>query len=367
MKNSNGIAAIAAAMLTLMLLAVATSRLIYPFDVGHYEACIRTPALLSAEGHNPYASATQPPFVMAPYGYLYYLLVGVGLRLSGLQFWFGRALTILSAAICLFCVVRIATSLTRNREAVWLAVLSFLSAITLHHWLGVHRPDLPALAVAFAGLTLVFDLAEKAGRIRPRAPLVLMMAVLLLAGAFFFKQTAILPAMVAVARCWQIDRRRLAIFIAGAGLILTAMAMLLLNATSGGQYFWQHFTLMQQVPHSYATSRRWVFSLFKMPAVWITASVIGAALLLEIQRVRGAENSPRLAQFNRFLKSPRSLIVLYFISTAIFGFITSARQGSYISYHLETLMAASIVVAVAWDNLAARFNRRFVYQALVLA
>src|SRR5690349_24320096 len=106
--NSTQLAAIAAAILAVILLAVGASRLIYPFDVGHYEACIWTPSLLSTKGSNPYAFATRPPFVMAPYGYVYYLLVGIGLRVFGLQLWFGRVLTILAAVVCLICIFRIA-------------------------------------------------------------------------------------------------------------------------------------------------------------------------------------------------------------------------------------------------------------------
>ena len=90
------------AMLVLLLMGISVSRIVYPFDVGHFEACVWTPALLSAEGKNPYAYATQEPFVMAPYGYLYYLTVGVGLRLFGWQFWFGRTLTVFSAAVALW-------------------------------------------------------------------------------------------------------------------------------------------------------------------------------------------------------------------------------------------------------------------------
>lgn len=351
MSSSTNVAAVAAAILIVMLLAVGASRLVYPFDVGHYEACIWTPSLISATGGNPYSFATLPPFVMAPYGYAYYLLVGLGLRVFGLQLWFGRVLTILAAAVCLVCVVRIAFILTRNRQAVWLAALAFLSAITLHHWLGVHRPDLPALALAFAGLTVVFDLANGNDRITPRA----LLAVLLLAGAFFFKQTAILPAAVAVALCWQTGRRKLAVFIAGAGLAFAAAVMLILNQTSDGQYFWQHFTLMQQVPHSYATSWRWVLSIFRTPATWVIAGIIGVALLVEIRRRTWERSASSL------------LVILHFIGAAIFGFVTSARQGSYISYHLETFIVGSIVVALAWDKLTRFVDRQLVFQMLVAA
>jgi hypothetical protein len=215
--------------------------------------------------------------------------------------------------------------------------------------------------VALTGLALIFDLANEANqadRITPRA----VLAVLLLASAFFFKQTAILPAVVAVACCWQAGRPKLAVFVAGAGLIFTVVAMLLLNTTSDGQYFWQHFTLMQQTPHSYARAWQWVFSILRTPAIWISLGIFAAAPWWEVRRLVDQSEKP-----GRPVQSPRLLFVLYFLLAAIFGFITSARQGSYISYHLEASMAGSVIVALAWDRLAPYFNRRFLYQALVAA
>src|SRR5262249_6175240 len=99
-----------------LLLSVSASRLIYPFDVDHFEACVWTPALLSWQGESPYAYATLEPFVMAPYGYFYYLTIGVGLRLFGWQFWFGRALTVLSAVVCVICVAGVTRAVTSDRR-----------------------------------------------------------------------------------------------------------------------------------------------------------------------------------------------------------------------------------------------------------
>src|SRR5262245_8936380 len=148
-----------------LLLSISVSRLIYPFDVGHFEACIWTPALLTAQEENPYAYATREPFVMAPYGYFYYLTIGMGLRLFGWQFWFGRALTVLSAAACVICVASVTQAVTRDRRAVVVGVSWLLSTITMFHWIGVHRPDLPALALAFAALALAFAEGDARDRI----------------------------------------------------------------------------------------------------------------------------------------------------------------------------------------------------------
>ncbi|MEK7829896.1 MAG: hypothetical protein AAB401_02360, partial [Acidobacteriota bacterium] len=74
-------ATLATALLALLLLGVGISRLVYPFDVGHFEACIWTPAIFAARGENPYDIALREPFATAPYGYFYYLTVGAGLRM----------------------------------------------------------------------------------------------------------------------------------------------------------------------------------------------------------------------------------------------------------------------------------------------
>jgi hypothetical protein len=89
--------------LSLLLGALSVSRLTYPFDVGHFEACVWTPSMMSAEGRNPYQFALREPFVMAPYGYFYYLLVWKQLSSSryGARYGGDRRYLYL-AIICLF-------------------------------------------------------------------------------------------------------------------------------------------------------------------------------------------------------------------------------------------------------------------------
>jgi 4-amino-4-deoxy-L-arabinose transferase-like glycosyltransferase len=139
-KNSGtrGVALAIVALVT-SLIGVSLSRLVYPYDVGYYEAVVWEPSLLAANGLNHYNYALRPPFVMAPYGYLYYLMIGLGLRLFGLQLWLGRLTSILAAAIIVICIWRISGSLTREPQAAAFAVVVFLSSITLQSWIAVQR------------------------------------------------------------------------------------------------------------------------------------------------------------------------------------------------------------------------------------
>ncbi len=330
-------------VLGVLLFGISVSRLIYPFDVGHFEACIWTPALLSAQGENPYAYATREPFVMAPYGYFYYLAVGVGLRFFGWQFWFGRGLTVLAAVVCVFCIASIARAITSDRRAVTIGVLWFLSTITLFHWIGAHRPDLIALALAFAALALVF-----AGRdARDRIGLRTLLVIALLTSAVFFKQTALAPIAVVVARYWQSGMiRQAGAVICGVGL-LGAVIAAALELSSGGGFLWQHFTLMRHTPHDYADALHWVASLLKSPSTWIASGLIVAAV---VRRFDPAVFSSRL-NFKKWLRSPECLVGCYLIIALVFAFITSARRGAYINYYLEASMVGAIAVAMAWRQL----------------
>ncbi|HKQ74783.1 MAG TPA: hypothetical protein VJ810_13910 [Blastocatellia bacterium] len=326
-----------------LLLGVGLSRVIYPFDVGHFEACIWTPALLSAQGESPYAYATREPFVMAPYGYFYYLTIGAGLRLFGWQFWFGRALTVLSAVLCVICVGAIARAITRDRLAMVVGVLWLLSTITMFHWIGAHRPDLPALALAFSALALCFAKDEARDRIGART---LLIAVLLTL-AFFFKQTSLLPIAAVVARYWQRRKIKQAVAVAcGVGLLGTIIAAVI-ELGSGGGYFWQHFTLMRSTPHSYADALHWVGSLLKSPSTWIATGLGSLALC------RGFDPAVFASwlEFKKWLRSPECLIGGYSIVALAFAFVTSARRGSYINYYLEASMVVAIAVAMACRRL----------------
>jgi hypothetical protein len=352
--DKSGLGALIA--LASLLCGISISRLIYPFDVGHFEACIWTPALLSAQGENPYAYATREPFVMAPYGYFYYLAVGVGLRLFGWQFWFGRALTVLAAIVCVVCVASIARTVTSDRRGAMVGVLWLLSTITMFHWVGVHRPDLIALALSFGALALVF--AEDGAR--DREGLRALLVIGLLTMAVFFKQTALSPIAVVVARRLQVGKfKQAGVVVFGVGA-LGAIIAAAIELTSGGGYLWQHFTLMRRTPHSYADALHWVMSLLKSPSTWIAAGLIVAAV------VRRFDSSLFLSwpEFRKWLRSPQSLIGCYLIVALVFAFVTSARRGAYINYYLEASMIGAIVVAMAWRRLASQERPRWLYPAI---
>lgn len=88
----------------LLTLLVGLSRILYPRDVGQYEADVWAPADAIARGHTPYhmSSATSPPYVVASYGPVYHGLIAVGIRLFGDQFAFGRGVGLIASLAAIY-------------------------------------------------------------------------------------------------------------------------------------------------------------------------------------------------------------------------------------------------------------------------
>jgi len=321
-----------AVLLGVSLLGLASSRLFYPFDTGNYEAFIWSPSQLAISGQNPYSFALSPPFVMAPYGIVYYELIGLGTQLFGLQLWFGRLASVLAAAICLVCIWRITASLTDDARAPWYGVIAFMSSATLQSWLSVQRPDLVSLAMAFVAVALVFTTNWKTNSAASRIVIVLV----LLVAAFFTKQTTLVPVAVVVARLWQVRERRRAVMLLIGFAALCLSVMVWLNGNSGGGYLWEHWTHAIRLPFDFKRAFGALLAVCKNPATWVLAGTYFLALYESRKSLREV---PKV--------SARWLLVIYLLIAFLFGFVSSARLGANINYYLEASIIASIVFAVA--------------------
>jgi hypothetical protein len=345
-------------LIALMAAGIAVSRLAYPFDVGLWEGVVWEPARLIASGHNPYNFGARPPFVMAPYGPIYYLIVGLGLNLFGHQFWFGRALSVVAMCVCLVCVARLATILTRrndeaagNREAAPVAMLAVLSSLSVQYWIAVQRPDLIALAFAFAGLTIVFQARPEApDRITARSWVV----VALFVAAYLCKQTVFLPVGVAALRYFQLRKPKQAVFILGMTVAVCTLVVLALNVFGEGGHFWQHFVLASDVPRRMKQIVRNSQIMLGAATTWIMLLVIIVPVLVWLARSfigREAKLSVNRSSLLDALKSPATLIWAYLVAASTIALATSSLVGAYINYWLEPSLVASIVFALIWTRI----------------
>lgn len=325
-----------AVLLGASLLGLSSSRFFYPFDTGNYEAFIWSPSQLAISGQNPYGFALRPPYVMAPYGIVYYGLIGLGTRLFGLQLWFGRLASLVAAAICLICIARITSSLTDDDKAPWYGAIAFMSFVTVQSWISVQRPDLVSLAMAFVAVAIVFTTKWETNNGGSRIVVVLV----LLVAAFLTKHTTLLPLAVVVARLWQLRQRRRAVILLVGFAALCASVMIWLNINSGGGYVWEHWTHASRLAFDFKRAFGALLALCKIPSTLVLAGTC-FLVLYEFRKNLGKASST----------SAKSLLLLYLLIAFLFAFVSSARRGANINYYLESSIIASIVFALALSRI----------------
>ena len=325
-------------ILGLLLLSVVVSRVIYPYDVGYLEAFSWVPAGHLLEGKNPYSFATTPPYSMTPYGVIYYALMALGVKLFGLQIWFGRLLSVIAFAVCVWSVTRITRHLTNSKRASAVALLVSLALFPAQSWIAVMRSDLIAVAFAFAALALVFTSDEK-DRVGPaRVTWIVTLAL----AAFFTKHTVALSVLIIVLRFVQLNKLRDAYLFSALFLVLGGAVMFLLNYTSGGGYIWHHFIHASTLPFSFENFRYGVVAVISTP----TFIVFAAALVVFLWRAKKSLRGGFTA-----LRSGWSLIFLYLVLSFVAASISSGRVGSNVNYFLENSFVIAIVCGLIYQTL----------------
>lgn len=318
------------ALTVVVFVVLGVARLLYPYDIGEYEANAWAPALLLAHLHNPYTAslALHPPYLASAYGPLYYLIVGIGIRAFGLQFWLFRLISIASGLGAAAFIFRIARRLTGNRTPAQLAAAAFLAQWPVMAWDGVQRPDMLALALVLAGLDLM---------LRPRDELRRWHAVsaaAALVAALFTRQTYVIPPLFAVAWFITIGKRRdLAWFVltflcVGGGLFA------LLDLTSHGGLLTSLFTNQSGAASSIGQLRSNLESVLESPASWAVALAAPLSCALAVRRY---------AVVQRELARASLLLVAYAALAAVLAAVTSARAGANMNYWIEPLAIGALL------------------------
>jgi hypothetical protein len=325
-----------------LLVLVIISRLIYPFDIGHLEAFNWMPATHLLEGKNPYAFAFTPPYSMTPYGIVYYALLAIGIKFFGFNLWWGRFLSVLAFAVCVWAAVKITKKLTTGKEASRAALLVALALFPAQAWIAMVRSDLLGLAFAFAAVCLVLTVGKDARLSAGR-----LAAVTLLAGAALFtKHTLLLPIGIIFLRFLQLSKWREAVIFCAAVFALTTSGMLFLNYTSGGGYVWQHFTHARDLPFSAEKLLNEVWRVATAP----TTIIFGVFLLIFAYRKRHFFYWKDRAELINKLRSPKLLILFYLFISLAAAVLSSGRVGANTNYYLENSFVIAIVGGLIYED-----------------
>lgn len=340
-KNFSALIYAGLGILGALLLSVVTSRLVYPFDSGHYEAFNWQPAQHILLGKNPYSFALTPPYSMAPYGIVYYALLAVGIQLFGFQLFWGRILSVIAFAVCLWAIVKITKKLELSKEASLIALLAGLAVFPAQAWVAMVRPDLIALAFSLTAVWLVFDLKDERADFWQ-----IGVTVLLSAAAFFTKQTFFLVVVVGILRLLQLRKWRESVWFVSALVVVIGAGVFLLNYTSAGGHIWQHFIHARRLPYSFAQSLHHLIEMLKLP----TVIIFGVFLMIFAGQRRGVLRKLDKDRLLTVLRSPRTIILFYFLLSFGWAFLSAGRVGANLNYYLENSLVMAIGFAIIYDN-----------------
>jgi hypothetical protein len=347
-----------AGILGFFLGSIIISRIAYPFDSGHLEAFSWMPAAHLLEGKNPYAFAFTPPYSMVPYGIVYYALLAIGIKFFGFNLWWGRFLSVLAFAVCVWAVIKITKKLTGSKEAAWAAGLIIFALFPAQAWIALMRSDLIGLAFAFAAVGLVFA-SEKN---EPTSFFRLAAVILLAVAALFTKHTLLLPVGIIFLRFLQLNKWREGVIFCAAVSALTAGGMFLLNYTSGGGYVWQHFTHAQALPFSAEKLTDEVWRVISAP----TAVIFGATLLVFAFQKRAFFDWHDRAGLVNKLRSPKLLIFFYLFVSFSAAVLSAGRVGANTNYYLENSFVIAIAGGLIYEDFRRNARPEFAFAMIVL-
>jgi hypothetical protein len=300
--------------------------LAFPYQLDYGEGPILQIALRVARGGDMYPPITEPPYLIASYMPLYYLLSALGVKLTGPTFLFGRLLSLVGAvAIAIFAAL-IVWDHTKHRFSAFLAGGLILAMPHFMVWSTLMRVDVFALALSVVGFYL-FTRGRRPSGIAffALAPLARRTTVAAMAAAFlaYAKQRGLRPA----ARAFAAQILAILLLVAAAVLLTRGglyHQLYLHTATSVGKaWTWEQLRSLLWVPGNPSPLKLWpaYFIVTVVAAVW--------------------------SAFHR----PSRLLLLYFLLAGVI-FLTGGRIGSAHNYLLEPTAIGAMMFGVMYAVLS---------------
>ena len=319
----------------LVFLVTALFGLFNPRDTSQPEGAVVAGALRLARGEPLYLDLAKGPYITAMYGPLIYAVLGAVVKVTHSGVWgayfAGRLLSLLAALACAGLVVHLSQRHGAARSTAWMAGGLFLASPLILPVAYSSRSDVPALALALAGVALYVRFAGSARRYLAAAPLV---------AAAYTKQTA-LAAVAAIALTLLLERKpRAAVAFVAAVAVPCGIILALLVHSTGGLAAVNLLEVPGASPMS-PVSR----------PLGALANFLGAAAL---PLILAAVALPRLIRGEKALRLP----LVYSLTSLLFSAAASAKLGSDAYYFMEPLAATLILSSAGLTALLAGEGRR---------
>ena len=295
----------------------------FPYQLDYGEGPILQLAVRVARGQPLYPPVDQPPYAVASYVPLYYLLSALGVIVAGPGFLFGRLLSCLAAVAIAVCVGVVVWSRTRHRFASYLAASLILAMPHYLVWSALMRVDMLALAFSVLGFCLFARGRRAAGIPLFSLGVFTRRTSVAALGAAFLGDAADRGWRPAL-RAFAVQALLIVLLIGGAVLV-----------TRGGLYRQLYLHTAGSVGRSWTWEQLWslIWYPLRVWPIYFVITAVGAAYCLLARRHR--------------------VLLLYF-AAALVIFLTGGRIGSAHNYLLEPTAVGAMMFGVMWAELSRR-------------
>lgn len=281
-----------------------------------------------------YADNRAPDYLASNYTPLYYVLVALPTLLFGPVLWFGRLLSIFATLVVGWAIYRTCRTMNVRPAFAWAAALIVPALPPVFFFGAVHKPDMVAVALSVAALTVLSDTNVQ---VFTRRQIILSAGLCLL--AVYTKQSA-LAAPVAIG-LWLLlrDWRKGLLFgavLGGVGLTLAGVLQVITGNT-----FWLHVLTYNQ--QRIEAVRIVVFFFYLLTTYPLFMMSIAVALGFCLFRSTARRSSLCLWALYSFIGLGLSVSV--------------GKVGSNINYGIEPLLGATVLAAVLLGRGIARGKR----------
>jgi len=260
-------AALAGLIAVCAYLAIALSRLTYPFTVEWLESnsLVEVHRILAGQPLYPAPSIRYVPDGYPP---LYFAVSAAAASVLGVSYLPLRLVSLVSSLVCFALLGRLVQRETGSIAAgVGAAGLFAATYFATDTWFDVGRVDSLFLALSIGGLYVARWMRGTPGAIA---------AGVLLAAAFLTKQTGLAEGVAVIAALLTGPRRGLACVAALAEVTVLGISTLLLGLTSGGWYIFYVFRLMSEHSLTYSNFGGFWTALLSALGMAACAALIGA-------------------------------------------------------------------------------------------
>ncbi|MCK6578453.1 MAG: glycosyltransferase family 39 protein [Anaerolineae bacterium] len=220
---------IAAGRALLLFADHARSAIEFPYTANYGEGPLLDQTMRLLRGELLYsADLSRTPYTITNYPPLFLLVQAPFAAAFGPGFWYGRAISTAATLVAALMLALLTRALTRDSIAGAASGLSLLAIPYIFHWSALARIDALALALSLAGLWVIAQ--------APHRWLNIFVAVLLITGAIYTRQTYALAAPLA-AFAWLLGKReiyRALIFAVSLAALVLAIFIAALVFTRGG-------------------------------------------------------------------------------------------------------------------------------------